>query len=503
MKKTILTVIGALAACGTLAAQTAVPNKISEDLTLHAGTDYLLNGYTYVLDGATLTIEPGVHVYANEDTGVNASALIITRGGKIMAQGSPTAPIIFEPISAKDVDLGPDDTGMWGGVIVLGKGKLNSNALGVWTGYPTQDIEGMVPATEDLPLINFGGEDNADNSGVLSYISIRNGGISLSEGNEINGLTLGGVGSGTTINHIEVFANKDDAVEIFGGAVNLDHIVAAFSYDDSLDLDEGYLGHVQYYFVIQRKGAGTNTDKGDKGGEWDGNDLPNTATPLMLVKLANATFVGMGTESSNTAFNIRHNGAGQVYNSIFVEYDKMIQLDEDSDGACLARYNNGDDIFSGNIWFSSTPANNDATALAVSGSGLVSPMNTFFSGTNQIANPGLAISRVAGAYALDVTPADDSVAVTSEAATVPTELEQTSFKGAFDPYYNWAIGWTKLYSDGYFVVEGSWFDHPKWGWIYLNSGTLDDGSYVYFKNTDQWMWVAASDSTGFWSYVFD
>jgi len=507
MNKAILTVIGAMAACSSLsAADVVIPNKITGEYTLQANTDYTLSGYTYVMDGATLTIEPGAHIYAaaTDAQTLKASALIVTRGGKIMAEGTASNPIIFEPVDAKTVDLGPDDTGMWGGVIILGKGILNSNAGGSWTGdYPTQDIEGMLPDVGDEALINFGGTDNTDNSGVFRYVSLRHGGTVIGDGNEINGLTLGGVGSGTQIDHVEIFANKDDAIECFGGAVNLNHIVAAFSYDDSLDLDEGYKGQVQYYLVLQRAGANGNTDLGDKGGEWDGNDKPNTATPHMLLQLANATFIGMGADSANTAINIRSNGAAEVYNSIFVEFDKMIQLDKDTDGSCLARYTAGDDIFEGNIWFSSTSANNTAAGLVVTGDSQVSPLDEFFTGTNTIGDPGLEISRAAGSNLLDVTPALDSIAITTTAATVPAGLIQSNYKGAFDPNYNWAYGWTKLSSDGYFKVEGTWFEDSKWGWVYLNSGEFADGSYVYFRSTGQWMWIAATDSNGYWTYLFN
>lgn len=510
-----------------------LPNKITTDTTLAAGGEYAISGYTYVMPGATLTIQPGVRIYADNGSGASASALIVTRGAKIMAQGTSTDPIIFEPIAARTTDLGPDDTGMWGGVILLGKGVVNSNKSGTTSGgIYTQDIEGMLPATGDEGLINYGGTDNTDNSGVLSYISIRHGGIVLSEGNEINGLTLGGVGSSTTINHIEVFANKDDAIEIFGGAVNLDHIVAAFSYDDSLDLDEGYAGHVQYYFALQHASvddSGSIFDQGDKGGEWDGNDFPNDATPLMLLKLSNATFVGDGNMYSdsnenllgsasdkaiaNTAINIRANGAAQVYNSIFVGYVKMLEIDnffktiagvKTSDVSEIARYNNGDIKFAGNVWYSCTAANNTAAGLQVTGADYIRDDSFFTANNNVIADPGLTLNRYEGSGKLVVTPSAASVAVTGTRATVPagSGLEQTSFAGAFPPNYNWAVGWTKLYSDGYFKLDGTWFNHPKWGWLWLSSGALSSGGYVYFQNTNQWVWIALEDASGYWTYTF-
>ncbi len=535
MKKTTLTLIGLAAMAGALSAAdlTVLPNHITSDTTLTSAVgEYRMSGYTYVMSGATLTIEPGVHIYADEDTGASASALIVTRGAKIMAQGTATNPIVFEPISARTTELGPDDTGMWGGVIVCGKGILNSNKAGSWTGACTQDIEGMLPAAADEALINFGGSDNTDNSGVLSYVSIRHGGVVISEGNEINGLTLGGVGSGTTINHVEVFANKDDAIEIFGGAVNLDHCIAAFSYDDSLDLDEGYQGRVQYYLALQRTSvddAGVKTDAGDKGGEWDGADFPNDASPYMLLKLANATFVGVGNKlsdsnkallgtasdgaASNTAINIRSNGAAQVYNSVFVGSTKMLEIDNyykdlsgttQTDSAQIARYNNGDIKFAGNIWYSCTAANNTAAGLQVTGAKYIQD-DTFFTGNNNvIGDPGFTLSRYPGEEALSVLPSASSIAVTGTRATVPagSGFEQTSYAGAFPPNYNWATGWTKLYSDGYFKAEGTWFNHPKWGWLWLSSGFLGDGGYVYFQNTDQWVWIALEDASGYWTYTF-
>jgi hypothetical protein len=530
MNKAILyTILGGMMASASIcsAANTVLPNKITSNTTLKTGTDYQINGYTYVMSGATLTIEPGVHVYASEGTGASASALIITRGGKIDAKGTASRPIVFEPVSAQTSELGPDDTGMWGGIIVLGKGVLNSNKAGTWTGsYPTQDVEGMLPASGDETLINFGGSDNADTSGTLSYVSIRHGGVVLSEGNEINGLTLGGVGSGTKIDHIEVFANKDDAIEIFGGAVNLDHVVCAFSYDDSLDLDEGYQGQVQYLFAIQRAivdNAGTITDQGDKGGEWDGADYPNNGTPEMLVKLANATFIGLGNNVqdsnasapsaaiSNTALNIRANGAAEVYNSVFAGYVKMLQIDATyknqngetvSDDSQIARFNDGDIKFGGNVWFSSTEANNTAAGLQVSGSTKLTNDAFFTSNNNQIANPGITISRIAGSHALDVTPASNSASVTGTKATLPSGFEATTYSGAFKSDYNWAVGWTKLSEDGYFTNEGTWFNDPNLGWVWYKNGKIASGCSAYIYDLDSWAWIATDDASGSWMYLY-
>ncbi|HNX05741.1 MAG TPA: hypothetical protein PKI32_09580, partial [Opitutales bacterium] len=416
------------------------------------------------------------------------------------AQGTATDPIVFTSIDALTTDLDKTDTGLWGGIIVLGKGRINGNVSGSWAGdYPTNSAEGVSPATGDDSLIIYGGTDDTDDSGVISYVSIRHGGVILGAGKEINGLTLCAVGSATQVDHVEVYANKDDGIEIFGGNVNLDHIVLAYCYDDSLDLDEGYRGSVQYLLAIQDF---VSSDVTDKGGEWDGADLPVKGTPEMMIHLANATFIGLGDKAANTALNIRVNGAAKVYNSIFTEYDKMLKIDADS----TDRFNAGDIVFAGNIWHSSTEANT-TPALLQTGAEACKSDGFFTSNNNQIANPGLTVTRDANgtittAGAIDVTPAVGSIAATSPGATVSADPVQTNFIGAFSPYYNWALGWTKLYDDGTFAVEGTWFNHPKWGWLWLSSGSLAEGGYVYFQNTDQWVWIALEDASGYWTYTF-
>ncbi|MCB1319246.1 MAG: hypothetical protein KDK34_03275, partial [Leptospiraceae bacterium] len=196
--------------------------EAGETLTLTANNEYLLEGFVYVEEGATLIIEPGTVIKAIgvPATGDQTSALIIARGGKIIAEGTADAPIIFtsdlDDLTVTD-DLTALDNQTWGGIIMLGKAPIGED-VNPDLGYPTDVIEG-IPSTE--PRILYGGTDPNDNSGVLKYVSIRHGGSILGADNEINGLTLGGVGAGTEIDYIEVFANKDDGIEIFGGTVTI------------------------------------------------------------------------------------------------------------------------------------------------------------------------------------------------------------------------------------------------------------------------------------------
>jgi len=237
---------------------------------------YVLNGFVFVEDGETLTIEAGTVVKGKPGQAEAASALIVARGGKIFAEGTPTQPIIFTA-EADDVndpnDLPANTRGLWGGVIILGRATIN-------VAGGEQDIEG-IPVTE--PRGVFGGTDDDDNSGVFRYVSLRYGGTNIGANNEINGLTMGGVGRGTTIEFVEVFNNADDGYEWFGGTVNTRYLVSAFNDDDGFDYDEGWRGRNQFWFLIQAP------DVGGTGGEHDGGTTPEDGLPFAIPLIYNAT----------------------------------------------------------------------------------------------------------------------------------------------------------------------------------------------------------------------
>jgi hypothetical protein len=306
---------------------------------------YLLDGRVFVDDGAVLHIEAGTVVKGKPGTGENASALIVARGGKIYAEGTADRPIIFTA-EADDIsnpsDLAYDLNGQWGGVIILGKAKINRPA-------GEFNIEG-IPTTE--PRGMYGGTDDDDNSGVLRYLSIRHGGAEIGEGNEINGLTLGGVGRGTTIDHIEVLSNFDDGFEWFGGTVNCKYLIAAFCGDDGIDFDEGYRGRMQYVFVLQ------HPDRGNRCGEHDGAPASAVTTePKAHPLIYNATYLGSGMNSGNAdqdeLFKMRENFGGEYKNSIFGDYNgygASIEGTYSPDDA-KDRLANGGLVIQNNIWF--------------------------------------------------------------------------------------------------------------------------------------------------------
>jgi hypothetical protein len=230
-----------------------VTDNITADATWTSDKIWVLGGRIAVEDGATLTIEAGTLIKGEAGTGVNATALLIAQGAKLMAEGTEEAPIIFTSVADeitpeqiatgdfKSPNLDLTANGFWGGILVMGKAPIS-----VADGNTAQ-IEG-IPSTDPNGL--YGGSDPADNSGVFKYISIRHGGSNIGEGNEINGLTLGGVGTGTTIDHIEVIANQDDAIEWFGGTVNVTNAVVVYAGDDGLDADQGWNGTCDNFVIV-------------------------------------------------------------------------------------------------------------------------------------------------------------------------------------------------------------------------------------------------------------
>lgn len=230
-----------------------VSSNIESNTTWTADNVYVLAGRITVTNGATLTIEPGTIIKGQAGTGANATCLLIARGSKLMADGTESQPIIFtsvadeiEPGQTVSPNLDPDLNGLWGGLIVLGYAPISADAAEV-------QIEG-IPASDPNGL--YGGTDASDNSGSLNYISIRHGGANIGEGNEINGLTLGGVGNGTSIRNIEIVANQDDGIEFFGGTVNVSNLLVWNAGDDAIDTDQAFNGSLTNFVVV----CGAETD---------------------------------------------------------------------------------------------------------------------------------------------------------------------------------------------------------------------------------------------------
>jgi len=275
-------------------------------------------GRVIVKDQVTLTIQEGTIIKGREGSGSLASALIIARGAKLMAKGTAEKPIVFTSIldniqvgEKAGTNLSETNTGLWGGLIVLGKATVSV------AGGETQ-IEG-IPA--DIVEGKYGGGtspvDN-DNSGELTYISIRHGGTLIGANNEINGLTLGGVGSGTKIENIEVVGNEDDGIEFFGGTVNLTNGLVWAQKDDGYDIDQAYSGTISNIIYI----AGAESDHGM---EIDGAE----GTVSRGFTIQNGTFKGMTGEYAD----FRDKARGTVKDLYFFNYKKADDIELDADGS--------------------------------------------------------------------------------------------------------------------------------------------------------------------------
>ncbi|WP_017730394.1 hypothetical protein [Nafulsella turpanensis] len=383
---------------------------------------YVLSGLVFVNEGQTLTIEPGTIIKGTAGTGSGASALVVARGGKIMAEGTAEEPIIF---TALEDEIQPGEVkstlpltarGLWGGLMILGNASITTQAgeAGI-EGIPVEETRGI-----------YGGTNDADNSGVLRYVSIRHGGTEIGAGNEINGLTLGGVGSGTTVEHVEVISNKDDGFEWFGGTVNTKYLLSAYNGDEGMDYDQGWRGKNQFWFVYQ-------DTEGDKGGEHDGGSSDcETCEPYSMPVIANATYVGGG---ANTLLVFQDNGAGTYVNSIFANYSEGIQVEDLESGEdSYNRFVMGELAIRNNIFHN--VAGNDATKYIVLSTG---------------ANAGTDLSAEAG-FADNITldPEFNSLflpaADVSGAGVVEGDFFTTvDFIGAFDPAAEtpWHAGWTE------------------------------------------------------------
>ncbi|KAA3621042.1 MAG: hypothetical protein DWQ02_28415 [Bacteroidetes bacterium] len=376
---------------------------------------YVLHGRVFVNDGQVLTIEAGTIIKGSAGQAENASALIVARGGQVKAEGTANEPIIMTSeadeiarssngtLNCEGGNLAPNFRGLWGGFIVLGKAGTNAPQAEL-------AIEG-IPTTESRGL--YGGVDDADNSGTIRYVSIRHGGSNIGANNEINGLTLGGVGNGTTIEYVEVIANKDDGVEFFGGTVNTKYISIAYCGDDSFDADEGYRGMNQFWYVVQ-------DDEGDNGAELDGGPSDCLlCEPYSAFVTYNATFVGNG---SNRAVRIRENSAASFYNSIFTNYGKGLEIKDDES---LAQFNDGRLVLENNVlWNVASPFTEKAADVEAA---LLAAGNT----TDQ--DPALDANNVPTVLVGTVsTPADPF-------------FEVTDYKGAFTPGQTpWTEGWTLI-----------------------------------------------------------
>lgn len=302
--------------------------EVTQNITIRKGT-YLLKGWCYITDGTTVTIEAGTVIRGDKDT---KAALIVERGGKLIAKGTKSQPIVM----TSEMKKGYRKPGDWGGLIVCGKAQTNQTQ---------QQIEGG-------PRTRHGGTDDNDSSGEFQYIRVEFAGYPFKADQEINGITFGSVGSGTTVDHLQVSYSNDDSYEWFGGTVNCNYLIAYHGWDDDFDTDNGFSGNVQYCLGIRHPKIADQSQS--NGFESDNDADGDSKEPKTKAKFSNVTLIGpMGQDAAfantkeyinggdfypnngsslglfQSAMQIRRNSNLSCYNSLAVGFPIGIILDNE------------------------------------------------------------------------------------------------------------------------------------------------------------------------------
>ena len=424
------TSVGGLTVCN-------ISGSILSNLTLPAvsGVAYRLNGRVDVgadigADGskaggarATLTIAPGAIVFGAS----GADYLVVNRGSQLVADGTASAPIVFT--SANDLvrqadsdpanDLGGATTSEWGGLVILGRAPINRcNVAGATPG--TAACENIVEGVTN-PDALYGGAIPTDRSGKLEYVQVRFAGFAInSAGNELNGITFAGVGSDTEVDFVQVHNNEDDGIEIFGGTVDLRHVVLTGNKDDSFDTDNGWNGDVQFMVVVQNDTIGDNIVEAS-------SVAPNIA-PFSDANIANFTFVG----NRSNAFRLNTGTRGQYVNGV-VDYGKECFRWETTAGDGVAGFSAAFDPTFNSVLFDCNLGLATASSDAAAASGALAN-----DANNTQTASSLAARIFPGPVEAGVTPFD--------ATTLSSFFQAAPYIGAFSPTEtetsNWAAGWT-------------------------------------------------------------
>jgi hypothetical protein len=441
-----------------------ISGRITTNTTWSPDTIYVLSQRVYVDPGATLTILPGTIIKgdtskpdpANPATELRAGTLVITRGAKLVAEGTPTKPIVFTSIKAP----GLRKQGDWAGVAIAGNAKLN-------TATGTAPFEGgFLASSAGNSDGEYGGLNDVDNSGILKYVRIEYAGYIFNPNNELNSLTCGGVGSGTQLDFIQTSFGQDDGFEFFGGTVNAKHLISFSNQDDDYDTDFGFSGMMQYLLAIRNPNM---SDVSQSNAIESDNDNPSGGqgsynNPRTFPKISNMTIIGPQTTTGATvdpnfkrAIHIRRNSRFLLANSFFAGYPTGIKIDgnftqNQVDSGITKVINNvfagyttlGDSTSTTTSWGITSYLTNTANTnsfLANTGDAMLT--SPFYS-TTPSAIPFVGSPLLTGANFTD-------------AILTNSFYNKVNFKGAFGSD-NWSTGWANFnpqneaYEYGYGVV---------------------------------------------------
>ncbi len=507
LKKTVTSILAGLMLAGAASAETLVSNDITTSTTWTAsGNPYRLTGQIYVLPGASLTIEPGVILASRL---ADQGSLAVCRGAKIYVNGTESQPVIMTSEN-DDFTTWREVCNEWGNLTVMGNALISAShyggaPVGSNTKMPTGLNEKMMEGLTDPVKAMYGGDDDNDDSGSIRYLSLRYGGKVIGLANELNGLSLGGIGRETDISHVEVMNNVDDGIEIWGGTVNLKYFSVWNIGDDSFDIDQGWRGKAQFGLIVQ----GSSVDDvqgsgvGDNAFEMDGAE-DSDAQPVTTAVFYNMTVIGQPIDGDHlTAW--RDNARAQFRNCIFMDAgETVVRLDnKDGDGGQGYGYNGTlswadtwTTPYSHSLDYNASPNqmptepapgafNHPAVMYQAQTSGNLSEIrdsvffrnmhpaayteatargvfapannNVLIPGTDNADAPIQGITRAApvtrgGKQMVHVTwlnPCAANEAVTSvDVAPVDGFFTPAPFRGAFSATHNWLEGWSASYQYG-------------------------------------------------------
>ncbi len=397
-----------------------VETNIDSDQTWTNDNVYILNGLSFVTD-ATLTIEAGTLVVGGE-----GSALVVTTGANLITNGTADAPVVMTSINTCYGEARA--AGDWGGLVLLGNAPIN--VVG-----GSNQIEGIDTSNPDVPdsAATYGGDDVDHNCGRLNYTRVEYAGFELTTDNELNGITLGGCGTATTLDYVQVNNGLDDGIEIFGGQPQLRHIVLSGIEDDSLDWDEGFQGTIQFLLIKQYE------NDADNGFEADNDKNANDAMPRSNPTILNATLIGSSAGSHGMV--LRRGTYVTLMNTIVTGFPKFGIDIRDEAGANGAT--NGDLVVNNSLFFNNGDEGIDDD-LAGEEAGEDDDDATFieaeFFAAEALENH-IGIDPLLEAW----IPAADSPVAGAGVTEVPAGFEAVDYIGAFAPGgENWADGWTSF-----------------------------------------------------------
>ena len=444
MKKITLLILVSFISILTFAQKVrTISGNITDNVTFFSDTVYTLDGFVYVKNNAVLTIQPGTIIKGKAG---NRSTLIVTRNGRIEANGTANRPIVFTSEKA----TGLRSKGDWGGIVILGKAKINrptdcSTCPGAAVAAAEAGIQNAVEGDVDNAAGDalYGGNDDTHNAGTLRYVRIEYAGTVITPGNEINGLTMGGIGKQTKIEYVQVSFADDDAFEWFGGTADAKYLVSHRNVDDDLDTDFGFTGRIQFALVQRDSnlfdiGTGPTTNGFESDNDGSGTEAkpytdPTFSNVTVVGPLANNRVLGYSNSFNNGA-RIRRNSSTSIYNSIFMGWNEGVFVDGTRTGQKLQ---NDSMSFKNNILAGNLRAVNNSSASGAR-TKVLSQNDSILSADGILGNPfnytNPNFAPVTGSPAL-------SGASFTDARVADGFFTPTTYRGAIDPSNNWTNCW--------------------------------------------------------------